>query len=171
MNDRDSIDRHEAIEALSRDHHDALVQAKRLKDGSLGGESDDQVTDRDVARDFLSFWDAHASHHFREEEEVLLPVYSRHQPPTEHKLIRTMLDDHAWFRDVVADLRLLMDQEEFEEESLRLLLEEIGRRLQEHARMEERELFEMLQETLSEEDLDDVKKRSEQFRQDRRLED
>jgi len=163
MSNSTSIDRHNALELLSRDHHDALVQAKRLQDGKLGGEDEEDVTDREVAEGFLSFWDRHARRHFREEEEVLLPVYSRHEPPTENALIRTMLNDHAWFRDVVEDLRQLLEAS-YDDETLRSLLEEIGRRLQQHARMEERELFEMLQDRLTEEDLADVRRRSEKYR-------
>lgn len=166
MSSKKSIDRHPALQNLSRDHHEALVQAQRLIQGGLKGEIDEDETppsDPELARNFLTFWEEHASDHFREEEEVLLPVYARHETPTSNKLIRTMLDDHAWFRNVVVKLRRKLEHQT-DSSSLRSLLEEIGTRLQDHARMEERELFEYLQQTLSDEDLSDIQIFSDSYR-------
>ena len=61
--------RHEALEQLSRDHHQALFQAMRLKRADADSASD-------VLGDFLDFWFSVGNLHFRAEEEVLLPAYS-----------------------------------------------------------------------------------------------
>lgn len=155
--------RHQALQDLSRDHHEALVQAQRLQKGALAGEEADALSPKTLADDFLSFWNDHAADHFREEEEVLLPIYSRYEKPTSCESIRTMLNDHAWFRNAVIKLQELLERSPDESE-LNSYLQTIGERLQKHAKMEEQELFEILQDTLSEEDLSEIEQRSNQFR-------
>ena len=73
--------RHEALEQLSRDHHQALFQAMRLK---RAGE-DDAGT---VLADFLDFWFGVGHLHFRAEEEVLLPAYSAYADASRDEVVR-----------------------------------------------------------------------------------
>ena len=62
--------RAEALQPLSRDHLKALLAAKRLR----------EATDAEVAaQDFLAFWESEGRHHFRVEEEVLLPGWALHR--------------------------------------------------------------------------------------------
>ena len=56
--------RHKALEQLSRDHHQALFQAMRLKRAEEGDAGS-------VLGDFLDFWFGVGHLHFRAEEEVL----------------------------------------------------------------------------------------------------
>lgn len=63
--------RHPALVPLSRDHHHALVIAQRLRRATV-------ETATEVARAFLSHWDAEEKLHFRLEEELLLPAYAAH---------------------------------------------------------------------------------------------
>lgn len=155
-----SSSRHPALVNLSRDHHKALTAAQRLIKGRLGGE-EEEVSVEERARDFLEFWAGHGQAHFREEEEVLLAVYSRHQPPCDHPEIRTMLNDHAWFRDMIPRLEKLLEAGG----PLEDILPEIGERLKKHAKREEKVIFPHIQETLSEEDLKDIRERSDTFRE------
>jgi hypothetical protein len=62
--------RHPALAELSRDHHQALVVARRLK------RADDESVDR-AREGFLDYWEHEGSEHFREEEEILLPELAR----------------------------------------------------------------------------------------------
>ena len=62
--------RHPSLRTLSDDHHGGLVWARRLR-RAAAGEGDPPA---EVAREFLRFWDTDTTLHFREEEEVLLPV-------------------------------------------------------------------------------------------------
>jgi hypothetical protein len=66
--------RHPALVPLSRDHHHALVIARRLR------QATEQTAD-DAARAFLAHWHDEERHHFRLEEEVLLPAYAARGAP------------------------------------------------------------------------------------------
>lgn len=150
--------RHASLEDLSRDHFHALAQAQEIRK-SVEGEPGAHPLEQ-AARQFLAFWHEDALPHFREEEEVLLPIYARHVLPSQDDHIRRMLDDHAWFRDVVFEL----ERQVREGGEYRALLGEVGQRLAEHARLEEREIFERMQNVMTEEDLADVAERSLAFR-------
>lgn len=150
--------RDEALADFSRDHLPALRQAKHMKEA---GTDEGELDPAEAADEFLTFWEEEAALHFREEEDVILPILSRRGPVTEHEDIRRMLDDHAWFRDQVPKLRQSLDNGGEVTE----LVHEIGRRLETHARMEEQEIFEFLQETLDEGELEALHERSVQFRE------
>lgn len=150
--------RHPSLEDLSRDHFHALAQSQEIRK-TVEGETDADPLNQ-VARQFLAFWHEDALAHFREEEEVLLPIYARHVLPSQDDHVRRMLDDHAWFRDVVFEL----ERQVREGGEYRALLAEVGQRLAEHARLEEREIFERMQAVMTDQDLADVAERSVAFR-------
>ena len=156
---QEPLKRHLSLQDLSRDHHHALIQAHLMRE-SAEGEAGARPP-AEVAREFLRFWEQDANPHFREEEEVLLPIYARHVLPSADEQVRQMLDDHAWFRDVVFELQRQVEAGD----DVRELLGEIGRRLHDHARLEERHIFERMQEVMTEEDLADVGERSRAFRE------
>ena len=66
--------RHPSLRPFSDDHHQGLVNARRLKRAASGEEPHAA----NIARDFLEFWRRDTSLHFRKEEEVLLPVLPRY---------------------------------------------------------------------------------------------
>ena len=76
--------RHLGLRAWIPDHHQGLVHARHLvraatiASGELVGDQPDQAA---VVSDFLAFWSAHINRHFREEEEVLLPLFARYGTP------------------------------------------------------------------------------------------
>ncbi len=150
--------RDEALADFSRDHLPALRQAKYLREA---GTEEGDFEPREAARGFLTFWDEEAELHFREEEDVILPVLSRRGPVTENELVREMLDDHAWFRDRVTRLREILENDG----ELTPLIHAVGERLKNHARMEEQQLFEGLQEDLTDEQLEAIHERSVRFRE------
>ena len=43
---------------------------------------------------FLGFWAAEGRQHFRDEEEILLPAFARHEPPTHEAVVRVLTDSH-----------------------------------------------------------------------------
>ena len=125
--------RHAALQPLSRDHHVALVAARDLR----------RATGRDAgaARDrFLAFWRDHGAHHFRVEEDVLLPAFAAHGNPEEPCVVR-MLVDHVRIR---AAARRLADEPEPAVEALH----ELGSALERHVRLEEREVFPLIEAAL-----------------------
>lgn len=151
--------RDEALADFSRDHLPALRQAKYLQEA---GTEEGEHTPEEAIEGFLEFWEDHAELHFREEEDVILPVVSRLGSITNNENIRKMLDDHAWFRDKITTMRGALDDNGTD---LHELTTEVGIRLKNHAEMEEQKLFEDLQDRLSEEQLEAIHERSVQFRE------
>ena len=125
--------RHPALTPLSRDHHHAVVLAQRLR------RADEQDAD-DAAAAFLEHWMEEERLHFRLEEEVLLPAYAAYGDPDHPAVIRTLLD-HVRIRRDVERLVAGANPE---------LLHELGGRLAEHVKLEEHELFPLVERTLPE---------------------
>lgn len=125
--------RHRALQPLSRDHHVALVAAQRLR------RADEPAQARDA---FLAFWREHGAKHFRIEEEVLLPAFAAHADP-DAECVARMLIDHARIRAAAA--RLADDADPPVE-----TLHELGTMLERHVRLEEREVFPLIEAALPE---------------------
>lgn len=128
--------RHPALVPLSRDHHHALVIARRLR----------RATDEDAAdaaRAFLAHWEEEEQTHFRSEEEILLPAYAA-RGDINHPAVARSLLDHVLIR---RDARLL------EHAPPLAALHELGARLAAHVELEEHDLFPLIERTLSESEL------------------
>jgi hypothetical protein len=125
--------RHRALQPLSRDHHVALVAAQRLR------RAEDAAAAR---RAFLEFWEEHGAQHFRVEEDVLLPVAAGWIEPEAEPVVR-MLVDHVRIRALA--LRLEGDREPALE-----TLHELGGMLEGHVRLEEREVFPLIEAAMPE---------------------
>ena len=125
--------RHPSLAPLSRDHHHVLVMAQRLR----RADEDDAAG---AAEAFLEQWIEEERRHFRLEEEVLLPAYAAYGDPDHPAVIRTLLD-HVRIRRDVERLTAGHDPE---------LLHEVGGRLADHVRLEENELFPLVESTLPE---------------------
>ncbi len=145
--------RHPDLREFSDDHHQGLVNALRLKRTAAG----DGVTSEEVARAFLKFWQEDISIHFRKEEEVLLPVMARHGGDLEQDSVIQMLLQHARIRGLVMQISEELDLGDIQRETLQAL----GEQLETHIRLEERILFPAIEESLSEEALDEVSSRLE----------
>jgi hemerythrin-like domain-containing protein len=124
--------RAEALRALSRDHHQALAVALRLRRADAGGAAEAQGG-------FLEFWREHGSAHFAAEEEVLLPSFADHGDP-EHPSVAEVLRQHAEIR--IAALALGRREASAAE------LKELGELLDDHVRLEERTLFPLIEDAL-----------------------
>jgi quercetin dioxygenase-like cupin family protein len=114
------VKRHPALVHLSHDHHETLVQARRLRRGETEGAS--------------QFVAGHLARHFREEEERVFPLLAEFCPEPPDVLVRALLD-HQRIRATPPG-------------------PELGELLEAHVRLEERELFELLQEVVPPERLD-----------------
>lgn len=128
-----------ALIRLSRDHHEALVAAQRL----LRANVKDLAHAREV---FLAFWDRAGGRHFRVEEEVLLPAFGRWGDPYQPLVARTLCDHVA----IRAHVRALRDGTGLALEDLQAL----GAQLAAHVRMEERELFPLIERAIPAADLE-----------------
>jgi hemerythrin HHE cation binding domain-containing protein len=127
------------LETLFAEHADGLVVARELC------EATDESAPAAAAR-FLAYWDVRGRAHLRLEEEILLPAYAASADP-HHPLIARVLCDHVVIRSAAAQL---MDS--VSPASARAL----GACLTEHVTLEERELFPLIERSLSVSALDDV---------------
>jgi mannose-6-phosphate isomerase-like protein (cupin superfamily) len=111
-----------ALVPLSHDHHQTLVDARRLRRG-----------EPDAAHRFLEHL-PELARHFREEEEYVFPLLARQgDPPPE---LAEALAQHARIRALAARLETGDDAAG----------PELGDLLERHVRLEERVLFERVQE-------------------------
>ena len=122
-----------ALISLSRDHHQALSVALRLRRATA-------ETAAGVRADALRFWMTAGRAHFRLEEEVLLPAYARHGD-AHHPLVARALCDHV-------AIRQRMDALARDAAPQVVGLRELGAMLSDHVRLEERELFVLIEQTL-----------------------
>ena len=131
-----AMKRSDALAELSRDHHQALFVAQRLIRAT-------DATAEAAHAAFEEFWNRER-HHFRIEEEILLPSLARHVP-ADHEAIVRVLTEHVDLRRRAADAA-----------ADRATLQELGERLRTHVRYEERTLFALVETTLSEEELEEL---------------
>ena len=141
--------RHVALHPLSQHHHFALMQAlfirRALKEPAAGRK---KTLERVVCK-FLRFWKKAGQQHFREEEEVLLPAWSRHVRLDEDPLVTRLLAEHAAIRAQIADLEAAVVAGQPIEEPAA----ELARLLHDHVRFEENEVFPRAERLLNEKEL------------------
>lgn len=139
--------RHESLIPLTHDHHHTLAQARRLKDVSKL-ESDTER--RNLVNDFLNFYFGRAIRHFHEEEELFFaPVVD---DPRAGDLVARAVREHLKMHALVRTARRDLSSGKSDPE----LLSEISELLIAHVRFEEDELFPLIEELISEEDLMDL---------------
>jgi hypothetical protein len=129
------MQRSDELAPLSREHHQALALALRLR----------RCTDDDVAelrRDAVAFWQEEAAAHFRAEEELVLPAAAPYVPPSDPDVVRVLVE-HVELR------RRFHDAGEATAGDLRAL----GTVLHDHVRHEERVLFPRIEAALTADEL------------------
>jgi mannose-6-phosphate isomerase-like protein (cupin superfamily) len=122
--------RHPALVALSHDHHHALVEARRLRHTAASDEDPAAA-----ASAFRRFYTGVTVPHFREEEERLFPLVVDDEEA--RPLLVQALLDHQRLHALAAALEGQAD--------LRTSMRELGQRLEAHVRLEERELFPLIE--------------------------
>ena len=122
-----------ALVTLSHDHHLALYVARTLKRATAETASDGRAA-------FVGYWEEHGREHFRLEEEILLPAYAHHGDP-HHPLVAQALCDHV-------DIRARADALMLDATRDPAILHELGARLADHVRLEERQLFPLIEAAL-----------------------
>jgi len=147
--------RHPSLRPFSDDHHQGLVNARRLKKAASGEEPNAT----NAARNFLEFWRRDTSLHFRKEEEVLLPVLARYAGDLGERPVLRMLAQHARIRGLAMQLSDELERDGVRQDTLRNL----GEQLEAHIRLEERRVFPFIEETLPEHGLREVASRLEVF--------
>ena len=130
--------RSEALAILSRDHHQALVVAQKLTHA-------DADTATAARTRFLAYWNPDGRRHFQLEEELLLPAYAAYGD-AHHPLVLRVLGDHVAIR---AQANRLDAQPDATPDTLH----ELGTTLAAHVRLEERELFPIIEDTIPADEL------------------
>jgi hemerythrin-like domain-containing protein len=128
--------RHAALLPLTKDHHHALSQARRLRDSAA---SPDRGTRVRAADDFLNFYLGRALHHFREEEELFFPPAAEYEDA--RPLVVRAVMEHLNIHRLVG----LVKEDLFRSEVSGELLGEISEALRLHVRFEEDELFPLIE--------------------------
>jgi hemerythrin-like domain-containing protein len=133
------LKRSKELAPLSREHHDGLLFAWKIKQGLANGTSVDTLCNYT-----RWFWTNHIKPHFKDEEKVLVKFL-----PADNALVQQMFKEHAQIRDLI----IFLDREP-DPSSLQLLAEFINN----HIRFEERELFAYAEQTLTPEQLNEIYK-------------
>lgn len=128
--------RHEALHPLSHHHHHTLVLAQKLK------KADENASIQEMTREVIEFWEKDGRDHFRDEEEVLLPLYAQYASVDQEE-IRDMLIQHVQIRGLIQHIRGTRRIE-------RSVFNELGELLMVHVRLEERIIFPMIEKVVPE---------------------
>lgn len=121
------------LAGLSRDHHHALVIAQTLRRATA--ESAEETRSA-----LLAYWGDHGSVHFELEERILLPAFAAYGS-SHHPLVARTLCDHV-------EIRQRVNAFASDKAPLVAELRELGVRIAEHVRLEERELFTLIEATM-----------------------
>jgi hemerythrin-like domain-containing protein len=141
--------RHSSLHPLSEHHHQALVQTLEIRRAAEKPAEKRAAAFRQIAENFLRFWETAGRAHFLEEEEILLPALAHHEALEQDAEVMQMLADHAAIR---AEAGRLAD-EVAAQRPVEKRLAALGRRLQEHVHLEEDHIFTRIEKILSEDEL------------------
>ncbi|HLV42743.1 MAG TPA: hemerythrin domain-containing protein [Brumimicrobium sp.] len=126
------LKRDKALIPFSREHHHSLLLGWKIRKGIANGTSVERIK---KYTDW--FFEHHVQPHFEDEEKYIFPILGE-----EHELIKKALSEHR-------RLTRLFTEETDIEKSLHHIEEELER----HIRFEERELFMIIQEKATPEEL------------------
>lgn len=122
---------------LSKEHHDGLLFAWKLKQGLANG------TPLQVLQKYCHwYWKTHTKKHFHNEEEVLLKYV-----PVDHALAKQLKEEHNNVRELILSIDRKPDT---------ITIEMLADFVSRHIRFEERTFFKYLEENLSAADLDQI---------------
>ncbi|MDI3297862.1 MAG: hemerythrin domain-containing protein [Bacillota bacterium] len=134
--------RNEGLIPLSREHHRALVEGKALRDAARDPSQAEGL--RRAAEGFLAFWREDGAAHFRKEEDLLLPFYGRWGKADDPKVVQ-MLVEHVELRARVQQLEEALEAGRTPEAGF---LADLGARMTRHVRLEEDEVFPLIEATV-----------------------
>ena len=137
--------RHPALIPLSRDHHDGLMHALRLRRAAADGDASARLA---AAREFVVFFRNEERVHLRDEEEELFPLLLRHiqsQPAP----LRKARVQHMQLEGFARTLGIAVAAGSVDRETLAAA----GELLEAHIRLEERQLFPLIEELVPDDQL------------------
>ena len=141
------IKRRKALQTLSRDHHHGLILAQLLKRGAPQYKGM-PATFAEKKKYVVSFYNSELKKHFNKEEEILFP-YATNRTTEIDVLIDEIVDEHRKIEKLVNEVLKTPDLEK--------ILDKLGWFLEKHIRKEERILFPVIEESLTEGELSELK--------------
>lgn len=131
------IKRNKNLVNLSKDHHFGLLASWKIRHGLELKTEPKRISDF-----IINFWEKHLSSHFNAEEVTVFNVIK-------HPLIDEALAQHLKLRTLITSISKDCNTEQ---------ITGFANLLEQHIRFEERQVFKMLQQELSEEKLDEIGK-------------
>jgi iron-sulfur cluster repair protein YtfE (RIC family) len=136
------LKRTEELQPLSRQHHNGLLFCLLLQKGIR------KNADPEVMRDFVQhFWYKDLQHHFQLEEQYLDPLKNRYHQLVEP--LEQMIREHYDLKSVINEISLNPTHQS---------IDELRRKLDDHVRFEERQLFPLIEESISPQELQKIGK-------------
>jgi hemerythrin-like domain-containing protein len=129
--------RHPALIPVARDHHECLILAQRLMHGTTAADRDWPREPVPQAELLAGFFRRHLQAHFAVEEALVFPA-ARVAGPAAEALVEQLLDEHRKMAGLVAQLAANPQVTAAE-------LRAFGELLNAHIRLEDRQLFPMME--------------------------
>jgi hemerythrin-like domain-containing protein len=128
------IKRSKQLTPLSKDHHDGLLFAWKIRQGLKNG------ADIKLIAEYVQwFWKNHLEEHFREEEQILTPHI-----PADNELLKQMFDEHENIEAMIHINENIPDG---------IMLADLAQAIDDHIRFEERVLFPYAEKIIPEQEL------------------
>jgi hemerythrin-like domain-containing protein len=137
--------RHKSLNILSHDHQHSLALSLKLKYNKKPLSSSLKEEVRILRNELIEKFENEISKHFKLEETFLAPLF-----PQNEMIIR-MLDEHKKIEEFYTKIYTKTEKWSFRQFREKLNL--FGELLEQHIRFEERELFPMIEQSLTEEQL------------------
>jgi hemerythrin-like domain-containing protein len=132
------IKRSEQLAPLSREHHDSLLFAWKLRQGLDNG------TEIETLQRFCHWhWKEHVKKHFHDEEDILLKYI-----PSDHPIVKQLTDEHNNIRELIISIDRKPDT---------ITIDMLADFITRHIRFEERIVFNYLEQNLSTTQLDEIR--------------
>ena len=141
--------RHPSLVPLSHQHQHGLALTVLIERGLADEPSTEKV--RELRRQALALADLELGGHFKVEEQVVFPAVREALESSD--LVDELVEQHREMEALSEKIR------QAREDELVAVLADFGRLLRRHIRLEERELFEQLQNALSREAIEQLGKR------------
>jgi len=138
--------RHKSLIALSQDHHRGLLLAMLIKKDAPNYNGLPNDIEGKV-KYTINAWETELKQHFINEEEILFPFVADRDDNLDI-MIDEILIEHE---EIEYKVNQLKDTDEPEE-----ILNDLGYLLEQHIRKEERELFELIQNAFSDNELKEL---------------
>jgi hemerythrin-like domain-containing protein len=143
--------RHKSLYPLSHDHQHGLALALKLKYPKRQLSSSIEVEIHSLRNEMADKYENVLKKHFRKEEQYLIPGFE------DNNLMIRMLFEHKMLEGLYN--KIISNSKGWKPEQQREKLNLFGELLDLHIRFEERELFSMIENTLSEEQLEELGKK------------